>query len=70
MGDTDSRYARAVLGWAPSDDLDVRLSFDVTRKRENSVPTELVGVGANDPSNLLLFVWNMLVAPTYGPGVV
>lgn len=69
LGDTNSLYGRLQLRWTPSDTLTVDLSTDVTRKREASVASELIDVRPEDPSNLLLGLWNFLVAPTYGAGV-
>jgi iron complex outermembrane receptor protein len=69
LGDTDSLYGRAQLRWTPSDTLSLDFSADVTRKRESSAPEELVDVRPEDPGNILLGVWNVLVAPRLGPGI-
>jgi iron complex outermembrane receptor protein len=69
LGDTDSQYARLQARWTPDETWTIDLSADVTRKRETTVAAELIDVRPEDPSNALLGLWNLLVAPTYGPDV-
>lgn len=65
-GDIDSGVVRGQLLWTPSEDLEVRVTGDITRKREESIATTLVAI---EPTAPLLFLWNVLVAPALGPGV-
>jgi len=68
-GEVDSLFGRLQARWTPSETLTVDLAVDQTSKRESSIAAELVDVRNLDPSNPLLGLWNLLVAPTYGPGV-
>lgn len=70
LGDINSLFGRAQLRWTPGSDLTVDLAMDITQKRESSIAEELVDMDAADPSNLLLGLWNGLVAPTYGTDVL
>ena len=69
LGDTDSDYGRARLRWTPDETWTIDVAADITSKSESSVAEELVDVRPEDPANLLLGLWNVLVAPSYGPGV-
>ena len=66
-GDTNSDGARGLLHWTPGGGWDVLFEGDYTRRREEAIANELLDVRTTDP---VLFLWNFLVAPTYGPGSV
>jgi iron complex outermembrane receptor protein len=66
-GDVNSDGARGLLHWTPGGGWDVMVEGDYTRRREQSIANELLDVVPTDP---LLFLWNLLVAPSYGPGSV
>jgi len=66
-GDVASDGFRGLLQWAPGEGWDVLLAADYTRRREESIANELLDVRGSDP---VLLLWNLLVAPTYGPGSV
>lgn len=67
MGDTNSDGIRGLLNWTPGDGWDVLFAADYTRRREEMIANELLDVRTTDP---VAFLWNFLVAPTYGPGAV
>jgi iron complex outermembrane receptor protein len=66
-GNVKSDGARGLLNWTPGNGWDVVLEGDYTRRREEAIANELLDVRATDP---VLGLWNLLVAPTYGPGAV
>jgi iron complex outermembrane receptor protein len=65
-GDVNSDGFRGLLQWKPGD-WDVLLAADYTRRREEAIANVLLDVRTTDP---VIFLWNLLVAPTYGPGSV
>jgi len=65
-GDIDGGVFRGQLLWAPTANLELLVSGDVTRKREESIAEVLMAI---DPTAPLLGLWNALVAPALGPGV-
>ena len=69
LGDIDSLFGRAQLRWTPTPSLTIDVATDLTRKRETSIAEELLDYGAGDPSNVLLALYNGLVAPSLGAGV-
>ncbi len=66
-GDVNSDGIRGLLNWTPGDGWDVLFEADYNRRREESIANELLDVRTSDP---VLQLWNLLVAPTYGPGSV
>jgi len=68
-GDVDGTAVRGQLRFTPGSDWTFTFAGDVTRKRERAIPSELVAVRPATPADPALFLWNMLVAPTLGPGV-
>ena len=72
FGDINIDSARAALRWLPSDDLDVSLSYDWSRTRQNAPVLTLVFV---DPDPMSLAgAYNFFVAPTnsvegFGDGI-
>ncbi|MDA5195044.1 TonB-dependent receptor [Govanella unica] len=69
LGNTNANAGRVMLQWTPADDLDIVFTLDGTRRRESASVDELAAVRDNNPEDLLLGLWNMLVAPSYGPGI-
>jgi len=65
QGDVDRDAVRLQLRWLPGRDWDLRLAADASRRREESIATELVAVNPFAPGAML---WNMLVAPMLGGG--
>ena len=68
-GNTNSDGFRGTLQWLPGDGWDVQLEGDYVRRRENAIANELLDVQPMEQAPALL-LWNLLVAPTYGPGSV
>ena len=66
-GDVNSDGFRGLLHFTPGGGWDVLLSADYTRRREEAIANELLDVRLDDP---VLLLWNLLVAPTYGPGSI
>ncbi|HEU4625438.1 MAG TPA: TonB-dependent receptor [Steroidobacteraceae bacterium] len=64
LGDKDALVGRAQALWKVSDDLNVSLTADGTRVRQNSAPLTLIDVTATGTPFLNLY--NALVAPNLG----
>ncbi len=63
LGDSNSATARGQVRWLPAENVDVLLSVDVSRQRENSQLSTLAAINSSAP---LLGLWNALVAPGLG----
>lgn len=64
-GNVNSDAIRGQLLWTPGSDWQVSLNGDYTRSREEAIANELLEVNTAAPA---LQLWNLLVAPSYGPG--
>jgi iron complex outermembrane receptor protein len=64
LGDKDAMVGRAQALWKAADDLEISLTADGTRVRQNSAPLTLIDVTATGTPFLNLY--NSLVAPTLG----
>jgi iron complex outermembrane receptor protein len=72
FGDVNIDSARAALRWIPSDDLELRLSYDRSRTRQNA-PVLTLAFADPDPTSLA-GAYNFFVAPTnsvagFGDGI-
>jgi iron complex outermembrane receptor protein len=73
FGDVNIDSARAALRWLPSDNLDVRLSYDRSRTRQNA---PMLTLAAADPGPMSLAgAYNFFVAPAnsvegFGDGIL
>ena len=65
-GNVNSNAVRGQLRWTPENDWDIKLNGDYTRGREEAIANELLVVDTAAP---VLQLWNLLVAPSYGPGI-
>lgn len=65
-GNVNSNAVRSQLLWTPGNDWQIQLSGDYTRSREEAIANELLEVNVDAP---VLSLWNLLVAPSYGPGI-
>tara|TARA_R110001599_G_C12276844_1_gene662667 strand:+ start:16703 stop:19057 length:2355 start_codon:yes stop_codon:yes gene_type:complete len=65
-GNVNSDAVRGQLRWTPENDWDIVLAGDYTRGREEAIANELLTVDTAAP---VLQLWNLLVAPSYGPGI-
>jgi len=66
-GDTNADGFRGTVHWQPGNGWDAMFEGDYVRRREEAIANELLDVRMTDP---VLGLWNLLVAPTYGPGAV
>jgi iron complex outermembrane recepter protein len=56
LGDTDSASGRIALRWTPADTVEVNLSVDGSRSREQSAPNVLIGI--NEGGGSFVQAWN------------
>ena len=64
LGNQDSKTARGVLLWEATPNLDVTLSGDYMRDKNNGAPTVLIGIDVSDPRSFGLL--NNLLATGFG----
>lgn len=51
LGDRDTQTGRAAFRWLATDRLEINLSFDGTRSRENGPALELIGINLGNPTD-------------------
>lgn len=69
LGDENSISGRAQLRWVASEDIEINLSADVTRERENAIPMSVITVNEASP---IVGLWNATIgaATPYGNSAV